>query len=223
MYTKICGIVTEEDARLAVRLGASAVGLNFVRTSPRCVTITVARALSRAARDEAAALGRSVLVVGVVADLDAQALRILREDAELGCLQLHGSESPDTLAALLPHAYKAVRIQSEADVASADTWPGDHLLVDAFVPGVLGGTGQVLPWELVVPLARRRRLTLAGGLHPDNVARAIEVVRPYCVDVASGVEADPTGSPGKKDPARVAAFISHARAAFSASPDPSLR
>jgi phosphoribosylanthranilate isomerase len=114
-----------------------------------------------------------------------------------------------SVAALLPHAYKAVRIATEADVASADAMPGDYVLVDAKVEGLLGGTGQRVDPALVTGLAKRRRVVLAGGLTPENVAQAVAVVGPYCVDVASGVER----SPGVKDLARVEAFLAAVRGA----------
>jgi phosphoribosylanthranilate isomerase len=199
-HIKICGVTTVDDALMCVELGASAVGLNFVPTSPRRIAPERAREISRAVGDRA-------LVVGVIADLDVAAARTLARDAELGCLQLHGDETPETLAALLPHAYKALRVATDADVARADDYAGDHLLVDAKVAGALGGTGATFDWSLVTHLAAARKLTLAGGLTPDNVAEAARTVRPFCVDVASGVER----APGEKDPERVRAFVESAR------------
>jgi phosphoribosylanthranilate isomerase len=201
-HVKICGLTTAADALLCVEAGASAIGLNFVPSSPRRVTAAVAREIARAVR------GRT-LVVGVVADMSVPAMRALFEEAELGCLQLHGDETPATVATLLPHAYKAVRVGTAADVAAARQYGGEYLLVDARVDGALGGTGQTLDWSLVAALAKERNLTLAGGLTPANVQDAIRAVRPYCVDVASGVES----APGVKDPAKVRAFVERAREA----------
>ena len=188
-------------------LGASSIGINFVSSSPRCVSVSTAVAIARAVH----ATGAKAIAVGVVADMTLDAMRALVKDAELDCLQLHGDESHATLAALLPHAYKATRIASADDVARARAYPGEYLLVDGKVPGVLGGSGTTFDWALVRELATERRLTLAGGLDPENVARAVRDVRPYCVDVASGVER--AGSPGEKDLAKVRAFIDAARAA----------
>jgi phosphoribosylanthranilate isomerase len=193
---KICGVTSVEDAVAVVDAGASAIGVNFVAASPRRVTVERAREIALAVR------GRT-LVVGVVADLTVAAMRALVKDAQLECLQMHGDESPDDVAAMLPHAYKAVRIGDASDVARARAFPGEHLLVDARVAGALGGTGHVVDWALVVPLARERKLTLAGGLTPANVEEALCAVQPYCVDVASGVES----APGVKDMAKVRAFI----------------
>jgi phosphoribosylanthranilate isomerase len=200
MHVKICGVTTVSDAQACAELGASAIGLNFVPTSPRCISVERAREISRAVRST------NVLVVGVVADLEHERMRALVRDAELGCLQLHGDEPPDALEPLLPHAYKAVRIGSADDVAHARRFPGDYLLADAKAPHARGGTGESFDWSLVKDLARERKLTLAGGLRPDNVARAIEMVRPWCVDVASGVER----APGVKDLDAVRTFIAEA-------------
>jgi phosphoribosylanthranilate isomerase len=213
VHVKICGVRSAEAARACVELGASAVGVNLVASSPRCVDRSAALAIARAvhAANDANGGTSKAIVVGVVADMSLDDMRALVRDAELDCLQLHGDETPDTLAALLPHAYKATRIAVAADVERARTYPGEHLLVDAKVEGLLGGSGTAFDWELVKGLARERRLTLAGGLHPDNVERAVRELRPYCVDVASGVE--PAGSPGEKDLAKVRAFIEAARRA----------
>ena len=207
VHVKICGVRTADDARGCVRLGASSIGINLVPASPRCVDLETARAVARAAHEA----NPKVVVVGVVADLELDAMRAITRDAGLDCLQLHGDEPATTLAALLPHAYKATRIAGPADVARARGYPGEHLLVDAKVEGLLGGSGATFDWALVKELARERHLTLAGGLVPENVERAVREVRPYCVDVASGVEGDPKHAPGVKDLAKVRAFIEAAR------------
>ena len=199
---KICGVTTAADALACARLGADAIGLNFVPTSPR-------RVEESAARDIVRALGEGVLVVGVVAGLTVAGMRALREATGVGCLQLHGDETPDDVTALLPHAYKAVRVGGADDVARAESMPGDYVMVDARVEGALGGTGRTFDWSLVVGLAQRRKLVLAGGLTPDNVAAAVAMAHPWCVDVASGVESEP----GVKDLAKVRAFLEAARAA----------
>lgn len=188
---------------MCIAEGASAIGINLWTGSPRFVDETTAREIALAVTAAGA------LAVGVVVDRTAPDMLALRERLALGCLQLHGDEPPEALAPLLPHAYKAIRIASGDDVARADEYPGEHVLVDAKVAGAIGGTGQTFDWSLVASLARRRKLTLAGGLTPENVAEAIRVVSPYCVDVASGVEV--TGQPRRKDPARVAAFVAATR------------
>lgn len=202
MHVKVCGVTTVEDALGCVAAGVSSIGLNFVPESPRRVSVETAKAIAEA-------VGKRALVVGVVADLPLAALLELRESAKLGCLQLHGDEEPDALLPLLPHAYKALRIGDADDVRAAERYPGEYLLVDAKVPGALGGTGKTLNFSLVAKLAETRKLTLAGGLTPENVADAVRAVRPFCVDVASGVEL----RPGVKDLERVKAFVRAAREA----------
>lgn len=218
VHVKICGVRSASSAVMCAELGASAVGVNFVASSPRRVDPEAARAIARAVH----ASGRPTSVVGVVADMSVDAMRALVREAELDCLQLHGDEPPGALAPLLPHAYKAIRVATSVDVARARTYPGERLLVDAKVEGALGGTGHVFDWSLVGDLAKERRLTVAGGLTPDNVAEAIRAVRPWGVDVASGVER----APGDHDLARVRAFLEAVRAAERGStprPDSSAR
>jgi len=199
---KICGVTNVQDARMCVDLGVAAIGLNFVPSSPRCVSLGQARVI-------AASVHGRVEVVGVVANWDLAALKALLRDVPLDRVQLHGDEPVTLVQALYPVAYKAVRIATAADVAIARSFPGEDILVDAKVPGVLGGSGHVFDWSLVVELAKERRVTLAGGLNPDNVGHAVRVVSPYRVDVASGVD-DPN-DPRKKDASRVRAFVAAAR------------
>jgi phosphoribosylanthranilate isomerase len=199
---KICGVTTVEQARFIAGLGVDSIGVNFVAGSPRRVDERVATDIVRAVGDKA-------LVVAVVAGLDVDALRGLRERTGVGCLQLHGDDPSAAVEALLPHAYAAFRIASSADLPRAEQAPGDYVMVDAKVEGALGGTGHTFDWNLVVNLAKKRKLVLAGGLRPDNVARAIQLVRPFCVDVASGVET----APGIKDLERVRAFVDAVRSA----------
>jgi phosphoribosylanthranilate isomerase len=197
---KICGVTSAEQALACVEAGADSVGVNFVASSVRRVDVAVAKDVVRA-------VGERALVVGVVAGMGVEAMRALREATGVGCLQLHGSESAADVEALLPHAYKAVRVGSRQDVAVARAMPGEYVLVDAKVAGALGGTGHAFDWSLVRELARERSLVLAGGLTPENVAAAVAMVHPYCVDVASGVES----APGVKDLRKVRAFVAAAR------------
>lgn len=199
---KVCGVTCVEDADACLAAGVDAIGLNFVAASPRAVDVTTAREIVAHVRDRA-------LVVAVVADLSIDAVGDLRVATGVDCVQLHGNEPVETVEALLPHAYKAVRIGGPDDLPPARRYPGLHLLVDAKVPGKLGGTGARIELGLVAPLARERRLTLAGGLDAQNVAEAIRMVGPFCVDVASGVEVP--GRPRRKDPERIRAFVRAAR------------
>jgi phosphoribosylanthranilate isomerase len=200
VHVKVCGVTTVADAVACVELGASAVGVNFVSSSPRCVTVERGREIARAVK------GRT-LMVGVVADLGVGEMRRILRDAEIECLQLHGDETVAVLTAMLPHAYKAARVGSKLDVERARAFPGRYLLVDARVEGTIGGTGKTFDWSLVTSLAKERQLTLAGGLTPENVGDAVRAVRPYCVDVASGVES----APGTKDLEKVRTFVAATR------------
>jgi phosphoribosylanthranilate isomerase len=199
---KVCGVTTVADAVACVAAGVDSVGVNLVASSVRRVDEALARAV-------VLAIGARALVVAVVADMSVPDMLALKEATGASCLQLHGSEPAASVSALLPHAYKAVRVANEADVSAAEAMPGDYVLVDAKVEGTLGGTGHTFDWTLVRDLASRRRLVLAGGLTPGNVAEAIASVRPWCVDVASGVES----APGVKDMEKVRAFVEAARGA----------
>ncbi|HVU01970.1 MAG TPA: phosphoribosylanthranilate isomerase [Polyangiaceae bacterium] len=204
LYVKICGLTRAEDAVACAELGATALGLNFVPTSRRRVDERTAREIADAVR------GR-VELVGVMADVDPSEAARIRDAVGLDYVQLHGDESAEVVEALLPRAFKAVRIGDAEDARLASDVPGERILVDAKVSGELGGTGKTLDFSLVRRLAEERPLLLAGGLTPENVTRAVRVVRPFGVDVASGVES----SPGVKDRARVAAFIEAAQRGVS--------
>ncbi len=191
-----------DDLEACVALGVDAIGLNFISKSPRNVTIEKAKTLVSAAR-------KRVMTVGIVADLTLEQMRELRDEVQLDCLQLHGSESPETVFALLPHAYKAVRIKTAEDVITVDQFPGEYILLDAFSDSALGGTGLAFDWSYLGDLPKRRQVTLAGGLRPGNVAQAISSVHPFCVDVASGVE----DAPGVKNFSKLNAFVAAVRQA----------
>ena len=201
-FVKICGITCVDDARMAVELGVDAIGINLVPSSVRFVDDATARRIADAVR------GR-VLVVGVVAEHDPAKLDRMRRATGVDWLQLHGEESAGQNIVLPRDSFLAVRIGAPSDVDRARRSPGDPILVDAKVPGMLGGTGVGFDWELVRGLAAERRLVLAGGLRPDNVARAVALVRPWGVDAASGVQTDHDAR--RKDAERVRRFVQAAR------------
>ncbi len=201
---KVCGITCAEDAVMAVEAGVEMIGLNFVPSSPRCVS-------AARARDIVAAVARRAEVIGVVANLDVVTMLALRTEARLDSLQLHGDEPPEVFEKLSRSDYKAVRVSDERDVDLARRYLGPRILVDAKVAGVLGGSGHVFDWHLVTALARQRSLLLAGGLTPVNVGAAVSQVQPWAVDVASGVE----DAPGVKAREKVRAFVRAVRAAGS--------
>lgn len=206
LLVKICGIRTLEDARFAVDAGADALGFVFWHMSPRRVEPAEAAAI-------AAELPASVLRVGVFVDAPRDELARIADAVGLDALQLHGEEPPEALAGLPRPALKAVRVGKSFSAAEALRY-ADHargIVVDTRLPGetqLPGGTGMPFDWSLVKDLAERVPfLMLAGGLSPDNVRDAVRSVRPHAVDVSSGVER----VPGRKDPARVKAFIEAAR------------
>lgn len=204
VWVKICGVTSVADALLVKDAGADAVGLNFVAASPRVIDLELGRRIKDAVRG-------ALEVVAVVADWEQDRLEQLRRDLEPDFLQLHGAESDEELQALLPGAYKVIHVRDPVDVTRADSFAGERLLVDAKVPGQLGGTGVSFDYSLVVELARRRRLILAGGLNPGTVAAAVRQVQPFGVDVASGVEG--AGQPRSKDPDKVRTFVERAKLA----------
>lgn len=198
MFVKICGTTNEEDALLAVAMGADAVGFVFA-PSPRQITPTTAR-------DIAKRLPREVLTVGVFRDEAPERVAEIVNRAGLGAAQLHGHETPEQarwVSERVPVVFQAFAAGDRA-IERAREYPVDAILIDAPTPG----SGQVFDWTMA-EAPGGRRLILAGGLDPTNVARAIHRVHPWGVDVASGVEA----APGRKDPVKVRAFIAAARAA----------
>lgn len=199
---KICGLTTVDDAVRCIEAGADAIGLNFWTGSPRCVDAATARAIVEAGGDRAT-------MVGVFVDFTADQVREILRETGIQWAQLHGRETPELVAQLLPQAYKALGVKDGSAIELARSYPGEHLLLDASVPGIPGGTGQTFDWEIAAAVAQERMLTLAGGLTPDNVAEAVRVVRPFRVDVASGVES----APGRKDPELVQRFIHAAKSA----------
>jgi phosphoribosylanthranilate isomerase len=212
---KICGLTNLDDARCAAEAGADLLGFIFYPPSPRFVTPERATAIIQAIRRE---FGDAPRCVGVFVNEPVESVRALLDSAGLDLAQLHGHEPPTEVQMLRPRAFKALRPQAHSDVTAAvavyrDVVPNDdslpQFLLDAYHPQHYGGTG--IPADLAVArwLARRFRLLLAGGLRPETVGAAIEQVRPWGVDVASGVEA----AKGIKDHARVWAFIEAARAA----------
>ena len=200
MRVKFCGMTRVDDALEAVRLGAWAIGLNHHPGSPRFCEPGAAVEISSAVR-------RSVEVVGVFVNPPLEGLARAAEDESLTMIQLHGDEG----AAFCREAarrtgckvIKAIRVRSTADVRAAEAFRTDFHLLDAYRPEAHGGTGAAFDWELLAHRRSEVPLILAGGLTPDNVDEAIATVRPYAVDVASGVEAEP----GVKDHARMAAFV----------------
>jgi len=199
---KICGVTTPEDAAFASGAGAGAIGVNFWPGSKRFVGDG-----ARAA-EVLAAVAPGVLKIGVFVNAAAAEVLAVADRLGLDRIQLHGDEQAADFASLPgTRLVRAVRVSDRASFQGAAPWHASWFLYDALVAGY-GGGGVVAPWTLVEAHARRPFL-LAGGLTPDNVAQAVLATRPDGVDVASGVEQ----APGRKDPARVSAFIRAAREA----------
>jgi phosphoribosylanthranilate isomerase len=205
LLVKICGITSAKDAGRAVEAGADALGFVFWFMSPRKVDPARAAAIARELPD-------SVLRVGVFVDAPRDEMERTADAVGLDVLQLHGDEPPESLALLPRPALKALRVGPGFAADEALRFAAAAgLVVDTLLPGrTPGGTGVPFDWSLVAGLAGRVPfLMLAGGLGPGNVAEAIRAVRPHAVDVSSGVEA----LPGRKDAAKVRAFVEAARAA----------
>jgi phosphoribosylanthranilate isomerase len=194
---KICGLTRHADAMLAAELGASAIGLVFWPRSPRVVGTEAARGIVRS-------LPRHVTAVGVFVDQPLDDVRRVAETVGLGAIQLHGGESLDYARALLQPVIKAVPVHAGFAAASLDAWPGEiTILLDAHDPVRRGGTGRTIDRDVAATAAARRPVFLSGGLTPDNIAAAVRHVRPYGVDLSSGVES----APGIKNEDRLRALF----------------
>ncbi|HJZ73264.1 MAG TPA: phosphoribosylanthranilate isomerase [Vicinamibacterales bacterium] len=191
MFVKICGVTRAGDALAAVEAGANAIGFVFWPDSPRFVDPYRARAI-------AARLPPFVTAVGLFVNQPAAHVNAVASLVRLGAVQLHGDETPGFAATIASPVIKAL------PVSAADAWPLETtLLLDAHDPVRRGGTGRTIDWSAAAAIAARRRVLLAGGLTPENVADAIAHVRPFGVDVSSGVER----APGIKDHQRLRALF----------------
>lgn len=204
---KICGITNIEDAMAAVEAGADALGFIFYPGSRRYITPEAAGAI-------VSALPPFVSPVGVFVDETADAVLAAAHTSGLWSVQLHGKESAEFCAIIKAagvRVIKAARVSGEADILALRGYDVSACLLDAYVPDCPGGTGTTCDWALALEAKKHGPVILAGGLTPENVALAIGTVRPYAVDVSSGVES----SPGRKDHDKVRAFIKNARNADS--------
>ncbi len=202
---KICGITQPADAERAAMLGADAIGLNFYAKSPRCIDHATARSILRA-------LPPFVEPVALFVNESLEQAQKIALDLNIRTIQMHG-DCLELLPAAGVHWIPAFSVRHPASLDTIDAYltraTPAAILVDAHVPGMFGGTGQVAPWQLLAAYRPSVPLILAGGLTPDNVAAAIRTVRPYAVDVASGVES----RPGHKDADKMRRFIDAARGA----------
>lgn len=200
MRVKICGITNIEDAEVAVELGADALGFVFAK-SPRQVTREQARAIIKD-------LPPFVSFVGVFVDEQVDTVKEICNFCTISTIQLHGSESPLYLNDFEGYKIiKAFRIKEEDNLKPLANYKPHAFLLDSYRKGVMGGTGITFNWEFARQAHKYGTIILSGGLTPENVKGAIQIVKPYAVDVSSGVES----SPGKKDRLLMKRFIVNAK------------
>jgi phosphoribosylanthranilate isomerase len=201
---KFCGLTNRDDAERAVAAGAWAIGLIFWPNSRR-------RCRLEHAVEVAAVVRRRVEVVGVFVNATLDHVAQVAETVPLSIIQLHGDEGPAYCSEAARRTgckiIKAVRVQSGADLQSLASFHTDYHLLDSYRTGMPGGTGETFAWEIAHAHRGRVPVILSGGLTPENVGEGIATVRPFAVDVASGVEA----APGRKDPAKLEAFAAAVR------------
>jgi phosphoribosylanthranilate isomerase len=199
---KICGITNLDDALAAVEAGADALGFNFYKPSPRYIT-------PQHAREIVEQLPNSILMVGVFVNEEAKTVRGIADEADLRALQLHGDESPEYCRGLAEYfVIKTFAVSDTFDIQAAHAYKVDALLLDTKHNNLRGGTGRVFDWSIAEEVAPTiPKLFLAGGLSPENVENAVEIVRPYAVDACSALE----DRPGKKNHERMRVFINTVR------------
>ncbi|MGM0370308.1 MAG: phosphoribosylanthranilate isomerase [Bacillota bacterium] len=199
VQVKVCGLTNLEDAQAAVEYGADLIGFIFA-ASPRQVTLKEAREIIDDLKGNAAK-------VGVFVDRNLSKVQQIAADCNLDYIQLHGSESPWYCQQLDKPVLKAFSIKDRESLEQLKKYDVDKYLLDTYHPDKLGGTGETFNWDLAVEAKELGPIFLAGGLNPDNVARAVEKVNPAGVDVSSGVEL----RPGKKNYRKVKQFIQQAK------------
>ena len=193
---KICGITSADDAAAAVEAGADALGFVFAPGTPRLVQLDVAERIVKE-------LPPFVATVGVFVDQPLEDLLRIADRCHLRAVQLHGSE-PEAYSRRIPFTViKAIRVRDAHDLRAIETYPAHAFLLDAFVEGQAGGTGMAISWDLARHAKGKAPIILSGGLRPETVGQAVRLVRPYGVDVSSGVER----SPGRKDHKKVREFL----------------
>lgn len=198
MQVKICGIKSADIALQAVEEGADALGFVFT-PSKRQITPEQAREITRELPDH-------IWKVGVFVNQSPEEVRMIAETAGLTHIQLHGEENVDLYRGIGKHLIKSVNVQSEEDLNGLERFEADYILLDGPSVQLKGGNGKSFDWNLAARLEKSENIILAGGLSPENVKQAIEVVRPTMVDVSSGVETD-----GDKDLNKIRAFLEAAK------------
>ena len=199
---KICGIKTLKDAQAAINAGADYLGFNFYPKSVRFIEKSTCAEITSVLKRE----HPQVKLVGVFVNSPVDEVKDILQTCHLDLVQLHGDEMPEIFVQLAPHAFRAFRgiPESNTGYERSDV---PSMLIDAAVKGVYGGSGVTADWAAAAKLAQQYPLLLAGGLTPENVADAVRQVKPWGVDVASGVES----SPGRKDSIKMRAFVEAAK------------
>ena len=198
---KVCGMTSLKDALVAVEGGADAVGFIFYKKSPRSVTM-------KTVREIVLELPPFVDTVGVFVDETAEQINKIADYCNLDIIQLHGDESPTYCKKIRRKVIKAFRIKDMQSVKKISNFQVSGFLLDTFSEKLHGGTGKVFDWNLALPAKKFGPVIMAGGLTPNNVQQAVRQIRPYGVDVCSGVESEP----GIKDHKKVRAFLNNAKA-----------
>lgn len=197
---KICGITNLEDAFAAVDYGADALGFVFYKGSPRYISPETAKEIIRQ-------LPPFITTVGVFVDEPTSNIEDILKSVPLDVVQFHGHESPEACM-LFRRGIKAIRVKELSDLEPLKRYTVSAFLLDTYTPESLGGTGQIFNWDIAVAAKQFGKIILAGGLNPENIEKAIRWVRPYAVDVSSGIEKEK----GKKDLKRMKLFIEKAKA-----------
>lgn len=200
LFVKICGITNLADAKFAVHCGADAVGFVFHKESPRFITHYHAAEIVKS-------LPEHISKIGVFVNAEMKFVRDIINHVNLSAVQLLGNDGPDDLVNFETSVIKVFRVYKDFDVDTMRNYIVDAFLLDTYKEGSYGGTGKAFDWNIAIKAKEHGRIILSGGLNPDNVEDAIRFVRPYGVDVSSGVE----GSPGRKDPKKVREFIMRAK------------
>lgn len=196
---KICGITNLEDARAAVDFGADALGFVFYKGSPRYISPQTAKEIIRQ-------LPPLITTVGVFVDETTEYIEDMLRTIPLDIAQLHGHEPPEA-SFLSRRVIKAIRVKELSDLEPLKKYKVSAFLLDTYTPESLGGTGQIFNWDIAIAAKQFGRIILAGGLNPENIERAIRWVRPYAVDVSTGIEE----KKGKKDLRKMKLFIERAK------------
>ena len=201
---KICGITNIEDAVAAAEYGADAIGFVFQPKSPRAIT-------PETAKNIISALPPFITTIGVFVNESKREIERIIRHVGLNIVQLHGNEPPDACQ-LNRKVIKAIRVKDLTDLEPLKRYNVSAFLLDTYSPHTMGGTGQIFNWDIAVEAKKFGRIILAGGLNHENIEEAIKWVRPYGIDVATGVESN---KKGEKDHKKLKLFIEKAREAFT--------